>query len=351
MEFGIFHEFERPPGVSEAQAFEDAFELVDVAERWGLDAVWLAELHFSPQRSVLASPMTIAGAIGARTSRIKIGTAVQILPLCHPLQLAEEAATVDHISRGRLIFGVGRSGFARTYHHYGVPYAESRERFAETLEIVRRAWTHETFSFDGAYFQYRDTCVVPKPYQKPHPPIRVASTSADTFPSIGAQGHAIFAAVRLGTLSELKPNIAAYRSAYREAGHPGKGEVFLRVPVYVAEDADRARREPEDSIMSFYRQLGQQLEATAHESGYRAVEQRDVRGRRLQEITFDEVLRDKVIVGTPEMVVDRLRTISDELGLDGILAELNCGGRTPREGVLNALRLLCQEVKPRFDDA
>jgi len=81
VEFGIFHEFERPPGTSEADAFEKAFDLVDSAERWGLDAVWLAELHFSPTRSVLASPILLAGAIAARPSGIKIGTAVQILPL------------------------------------------------------------------------------------------------------------------------------------------------------------------------------------------------------------------------------------------------------------------------------
>src|SRR6185312_7892087 len=185
-----------------------------------------------------ASPMLLAGAIGARTTRIKIGTAVQVLPLCHPLQLAEEAATVDHISHGRLIFGVGRSGFARTYAAYGVPYAESRERFAETLEIVRRAWTSERFSFEGKYYQYHDVCVVPKPYQRPHPPIRVAATSVDTFPAIGAQGFDIFAAVRTGTLSELAPNLATYRSAYAEAGHSGKGGVFLRVPVYVADNFD-----------------------------------------------------------------------------------------------------------------
>jgi alkanesulfonate monooxygenase SsuD/methylene tetrahydromethanopterin reductase-like flavin-dependent oxidoreductase (luciferase family) len=348
VEFGIFHEFERPPGVSEAQAFEDSFEMVDAAERWGLDAVWLAELHFAPHRSVLAAPLTIASAIAARTSHVKIGTAVQILPLCHPLQLAEEAATVDQISHGRLIFGVGRSGFARTYEHYGVPYAQSRERFAEILEVVRRAWTQETFSFDGQYFQYHDTCVVPKPYQQPHPPIRVAATSPDTFPSIGNQGHAIFAAVRLGTLHELAPLIASYRAAYAEAGHSGKGEVFLRVPVYVADTAERAREEPQASIMGFYRQLGEQLEASAQQAGARAIEQRDVRGRRLREITFDEVLRDKVIVGTPEMVVERLRTVSDELGLDGILAELNSGGQTPREGVLRSLQLLCEEVMPAF---
>jgi alkanesulfonate monooxygenase SsuD/methylene tetrahydromethanopterin reductase-like flavin-dependent oxidoreductase (luciferase family) len=348
VEFGIFHEFERPPGMSEATAFDNAFALVDAAERWGLDAVWLAELHFSPKRSVLSAPMTLAGAIAARTSNIKIGTAVQILPLCHPLQLAEEAATVDHISHGRLIFGVGRSGFARTYAHYGVPYAESRQRFAETLDIVKRAWTEETFSYQGQYFQYHDVCVVPKPYQQPHPPIRVAATSIDTFPAIGAQGFDLFAAVRTGSLTELAPNLKTYRSAYAEAGHSGRGGVFLRVPVYVADTFDRAVRDTEDSIISFYRQLGQQLEASAQEAGARAIEQRDVRGRRLQEIAFDEVLRDKVIVGTPEMVTDRLTSISEELGLDGILAELNCGGNVPREGVLHSLQLLCEEVMPAF---
>ena len=348
MEFGIFHEFERPSGTSEALAFEHGFDLVDAAERWGLDAVWLAELHFSPQRSVLASPLTIASAIAARTERVKIGTAVQVLPLCHPLQVAEEAATVDQISRGRLIFGVGRSGFARTYAHYGVPYAESRQRFAETLEVVRKAWTEDSFSFDGDYFHFQNTTVVPKPVQQPHPPIRVAATSPDTFPGIGKQGYAIFAAVRLGTLAELEPNIAAYRAAYNEAGHAGRGQVFLRVPIYVSDSAEHARADTETSIMHFYRQLGEQLEASAAQDGARAIEQRDVRGRRLQSITFEEVLRDKVIVGTPEVVVERLRGIADHLGLDGVLAEINCGGGVPREGVIRSLELMCKEVMPAF---
>jgi len=335
--------------MSEAQAFTNAFDLVDIAEDGGLDAVWLAELHFSPKRSVLASPMLLAGAIAARTSKVKIGTAVQVLPLCHPLQLAEEAATVDHISRGRLIFGVGRSGFARTYAAYGVPYDESRERFAETLEIVRRAWTQEMLTFEGKYFQYHDVCVVPKPYQQPHPPIRVAATSVDTFPAIGAQGFDLFAASRTGTLPELAPNVTAFRAAHAEAGHPGKGGVFLRVPVYVADTFDQAVEDTRDSIMAFYRQLGEQLEASAQQAGARAIEQRDVRGRRLKEATFDEVLREKVVVGTPEMVVKRLSEITEVLDLDGILAELNCGGQVPREGVIRSLKLLCQEVMPAFN--
>src|SRR5439155_13777320 len=148
-EFGMFHEFQCPAGKSQPDAFAESFAQVDAAERWGLDAMWLAEIHVAPERSVCAVPLTIASAIAARTSRIKIGTGVQVLPLCHPLRVGEEAATVDQISRGRLIFGVGRSGFPRTYEAYGVPYGESRERFAETLEILKRAWTEDPFSYSG----------------------------------------------------------------------------------------------------------------------------------------------------------------------------------------------------------
>ena len=94
---------------------------------------------------------------------MKIGTAVQVLPLCHPLRLAEEVATVDHLSNGRLIFGVGRSGFAHTYATYGVDYGESRERFAEMLEIVKKAFTEERFSYKGKYYAYDNVRLSPKP--------------------------------------------------------------------------------------------------------------------------------------------------------------------------------------------
>src|ERR1700753_1868108 len=107
MEFGIFHEFPSLPGRTHAEALAQSVELVGGAECWGLDAMWLGELHFDPARSVLSAPLCIASAIAARTQRMKIGLAVQVLPLCHPLRLAEEAATGDQISHGRLIFGVG----------------------------------------------------------------------------------------------------------------------------------------------------------------------------------------------------------------------------------------------------
>jgi alkanesulfonate monooxygenase SsuD/methylene tetrahydromethanopterin reductase-like flavin-dependent oxidoreductase (luciferase family) len=348
MEFGMFHEFARMPGQSEAETFAASFEEVDAAERWGLDVMWLAELHVDPTRSVLAAPLTIASAIAARTQRMKIGIAVQVLPLCHPLRLAEEVTTVDHISHGRLIMGVGRSGFARTYEAYGISYAESRERFAEVLEILRRAFTRETFSFSGEYYSFENICLVPKPYQLPFPEIRIAATSPDTYAVIGALGYPIFCATRLGDLSELGPQVRAYREAWAAAGHPGQGQIFLRVPVYVAETAERARAEPEASVMHFYRVLGQRIEQSATSAGARAIENRSARGQKLQSIDYDEALRNKIIVGTPDQVEERLQGLRAELGLDGILAEMNCGGQIPRGRMMTSLQLMCEDVIPRF---
>src|ERR1700739_2553214 len=118
MEFGIFHEFLTTRAASQAEAFRNSFEQIEAAERWGLDVVWLAEIHMNPTRCLSSAPLTIASAVAARTQRIKVGTAVQVLPLGHPLRLAEETATIDQISNGRLIFGICRSGFPRLYNAY-----------------------------------------------------------------------------------------------------------------------------------------------------------------------------------------------------------------------------------------
>jgi alkanesulfonate monooxygenase SsuD/methylene tetrahydromethanopterin reductase-like flavin-dependent oxidoreductase (luciferase family) len=310
--------------------------------------MWLAELHFNPERSVLASPLVLAAAIAQRTTRMRIGTAVQVLPLCHPLRLAEEVATVDHLSNGRLIFGVGRSGFAHTYATYGIDYGESRERFAEVLEIVKRAFTEERFSHKGKFYAYDNVRLSPKPVQRPWPEIRIAAASPDTYAAIGAMGHPIFVAARIGDLSELAPLVKSYRDAWRTAGHPGRGEVYLRVPVYVAATDEAAREEPKESILHLLHTIGSRLQASATASGARAIENRAGRGEKMQSIDYEEVLKERMIVGTPGRVIERLKQLEEELGLDGILAELNPGSLVPHARVMEALRLLCEEVMPRF---
>jgi alkanesulfonate monooxygenase SsuD/methylene tetrahydromethanopterin reductase-like flavin-dependent oxidoreductase (luciferase family) len=340
MEFGMFHEFPSMPGRGETEMFDEAMAQVDAAERWGLDVMWLAEIHFAPERTYLAAPLAIASAIAAKTRRMKIGIAVQVLPLCHPLRLAEEAATVDQISQGRLIFGVGRSGVVGTYDAYQVPYDESRERFAEILQIVERAWSQPRFSYEGRFYSFHDVACSPHPYRSKLPPIRIAASTPDTFPAIGGQGYPVFASVR-----HLAPQIRSYYDAYKAAGHPGRGQVYVSAPIYIAETEERARAEAEESVTHFYRLQYELIADSARRSGRQAFIDR---AERLRTLTYADVLRGNVLVGTPQSVAEKLRQLQEEIGFDGILAELNCGGLIPHERVLNALRLLCQEVMPRF---
>src|SRR6266567_4214405 len=264
MEFGSFMEF--PPinadgmASGDSAAFDRALDEVETAERVGLDAIWLAELHGAPERSVLSAPMMAASAIAARTSTIRIGIAVQVLPLSHPLRLAEEAATIDQIS-------------------HGLP---------------------------------------------------------------------IFVAVRQGPFSQLAERSKAYREAYSAAGHAGRGKVFLRVPAYLAETRERARAEAEESLMSFFRYQAELGRDSARRAGGEVAAQRLRRVERLEALTYDEALATQVLIDEPNGFTARLREVEEEIGLDGILAELNCGGRIPQDRVLNALKLLCEEVKPRF---
>ena len=348
MEFGSFMEFHTRDGCSQGAAFEESFAHADLAEEYGLDAVWLAESHFNPDRSVLSSPLILASAIAAKTRRIRVGTAVLVLPLGNPLRIAEEVATLDHVGRGRFEFGVGRSGLPGAYEGYNISYAESRERFYESLDIVVKALTNERFSHEGKYFSYSDVRVVPKPYQKPHPPIRIAATTGETFPTVGRMGFPIFIGLRGQGMAQVAEHVRGYKEAWTQAGHEGAIDVSLRVPVYVAETRERAVAESEESFMRQFRRLGSQLASSAASPGASSGEERAERSRQLADITWEEVLRERVAVGTAEMVVERLQEMKETLNLSGVVAEFNAGELIPRENAEKSLRLFCERVIPAF---
>ena len=359
MHFGLVLECDYREGATQEEAFQEAFTNVETAEAVGLDGVWLAENHFAPRQgaldeegspipSVVSAPLIMASAIAARTTRLRIGLAVNILPLSHPIRTAEEAATVDNVSLGRFDFGVGRSGLPIAYEGYGIPYSESRERFWECLDIIVGAWTNEKFSYEGEYYSFNDVCVLPKPYQKPHPPIRIAATTGDTFPVIGGKGYPVFVGVRGMTLGELAHHLEEYRRSWKEAGHAGSGDAFLRVPLYVAETAELARSEPEASTVRLHRQLAERVARAADEAGTWVAKERAERARRMAEASYDDLLRDVLVYGTPEAVVERLREIREELHLSGVIADMNVGGLIPQERVLNSLRLFGERVAPEL---
>src|SRR5262245_8836884 len=194
MKFGLFYQLPCALTQEAMTRYHETIEQIVYAETLGFDTAWLAELHFNASFSIMPAPLLLAAAVAQRTTRIRLGTAVVLLPLHHPLRVAEEAAVVDLLSQGRLELGVGRGMIAIHFQGFQVPLDESRERFEEALTIVKRAWTQETCQFEGRYFHVPETAVVPKPLQKPYPPLRIAANSPETAIFAGEQGYPVFIA-------------------------------------------------------------------------------------------------------------------------------------------------------------
>jgi alkanesulfonate monooxygenase SsuD/methylene tetrahydromethanopterin reductase-like flavin-dependent oxidoreductase (luciferase family) len=342
---GVFLE-EMRTGISQEEAFREAFTVVDTVERDGLDGVWLGELHFLPARCVFSAPLVVASAMAARTRRIRIGTAVHVLPLGNPLRIAEEAATVDQISGGRFELGIGRSGSTRVYDAFGIPYEESQSRFQEALEIMLEAFKGEPFTYKGAHYRVDNATLSPRPIQRPCPPLRMAATNEETFVHVGRMGLPIFVGLRGTEIPELAMQIRAYRAAWREAGHGGAGDVYLRIPVYAAPTEAEALDDPRESIAYYFRRQADLARASLGRAGTEPVERRQAMVDRLTGLTYDRILATKVAFGTAPQLARRLAELRDTLGLNGIVVELNSGGMMPPERVARSLAILAREVAP-----
>jgi len=345
MHVGIFLE-ERRAGASEATTFRETVELVGAAEAWGLDGVWLGEIHFNGTRSVQSAPLALASFIAARSRRVRVGIAVQVLPLGNPLRIAEEAATVDQLSEGRFDFGIGRSGSPRAYDVLGIPYGESQARFLEALEIIREAWKGQPFSYAGNFYRFENVTVSPMPYQVPHPPIRVAANSDETFAQVGRLGLPIFVGVRDHDIPALRIHLQAYRKVWHETGHPGQPDAYLRIPVYAAGTEKEAIEEPRENITYFYRRHVEIIRGGVGRAGGGPAARREALAEQVARMTYDEILKRRVAFGTAASVVDRLAEIRDELGLSGVVIELNPGGLLSMEQMKRTLRILTHEVLP-----
>lgn len=337
MKFGLLVECHVREGQTQTLAFDEMLATVDAAEASGLDAIWVVEHHFRPKASVLSASMAVAGAIASRTERIRIGTAVQVLPLGNPLRIAEEVATIDHVSHGRFDFGVGRSGITKFYDGFNIPYAESPGRFAESLEIVLRAFTQDTFSYAGDYYAFHDVSISPRPLQKPHPPIYMAVRTAEGFAATAKRG---FPLIQWFMGEYHEDLIKMYRQTWTEAGHPGEPEVQVRVPLYVAPTEAAAREEPKASAFHDLRRI-------IAESKALHTPERGAKAEHFMN-NYDEFLETRVIYGTPKTVAKRFQEFKERMSLTGFILDVNYGGQIPQDKVMNSIRLLAEEVAPEF---
>jgi alkanesulfonate monooxygenase SsuD/methylene tetrahydromethanopterin reductase-like flavin-dependent oxidoreductase (luciferase family) len=343
MRFGFFDQLPRADWQSEHQRYQDILAQIELGDALGFDTAWLGELHFIPNFSCLASPLMILAAAAQRTKRIRLGTAVTLLPLHNPVKMVEDAATLDVLSGGRLEFGVGRGATPVYFSGYNVPMEESRDRFEESLEIILRAWTSERLSYQGKHFHVQDLTLAPKPVQKPYPPIRIAANSPDTFAIAGQLGLPIFASPLINPPDKLREYLAVHRDPLL-AGV--KQDIALAFPVHVAESRAQARRECEESLMHFFSMAGELIKplADAPIKSYEAYQQLQ---ERIKQVSYEGIDRNIGIFGDPDYCVERIKVFQQDFQMEEFISYFNQGGLVDHATVRRSMELFAREVMPR----
>jgi len=209
------------PEPSPERSADFAAQLLDEAEqaeRYGFDAVFVPERHARTE-CMFPSPLPLMAAIAARTSRVKIGTDIMMPPLYNPVHLAQSAALIDVLSRGRLILGVGVGYHPDYFAHFGVPMKQREGRFEETLEILQKAWTTTgPFAHHGKYFNFDAIHVTPKPFQQPRPPIWIGAFAPKSVARAGRLADGWSMAPFLDPIESIKAQVSIYRDAAAKAG-------------------------------------------------------------------------------------------------------------------------------------
>jgi alkanesulfonate monooxygenase SsuD/methylene tetrahydromethanopterin reductase-like flavin-dependent oxidoreductase (luciferase family) len=314
MKAGVLQFFSWPERrVAIETVYERALQRIEIMESSSYDAVWLAEHHFH-SFSVCPSVHMMGLQVAARTRRLRIGTAVSLAAFYHPLRLAEEVALLDIFSGGRVNWGAGR-GFDRTeFRAFGVTPEESAERFHESVEIVLKAWSNERLTHQGRYYNFADVEVLPKPRQKPHPPVWLAASSEEAIRRAAAKGFTIM----------MDPHashreIARKRELYRAGLEAGGWSIAGReIPVARFVAIANTHREAEDVARRGARWV---VGSYAHPQGDDSSKLKAI-DPNLAEVhadPADRYLNGVIVYGTPEAVTDQLIRLREEMFLDYLL--------------------------------
>ena len=345
MNFALFTHVPWPEGGSPARLFAETIEQAALAEEIGFRSVWIAEHHFS-RYSLGSSSLVLAAAIAARTQRIRLGTGVLIPTLHNPIRLAEDTATLDCVSGGRLDVGFGRGTFGYEYGGFGIDERESQARFQESVAIIQGLWTTPEFSHSGEFYQLNKLNLAPPPHQTPHPPIYIAASyTQETLDFLIRGGHKLCIAVVQDTQKSLEL-CQRYLSRAADAGVSASlaDAPFFRY-FYVAETEERARQDTQAhinwilDIMQWRRAFKESSEIP-----YRIADWR--RERADMPLGYDYILDNRAFIGTPDHVSAQIAALRAQ-GIEYFGCNFAMGG-IPHEKVLRSMRLFTDEVMPRF---
>ena len=307
-------DFRNPPGANRSfrELYDASLAQVTAAESLGFDSIWLTEHHFTDD-GYLPALMPAAAAIAARTTRVTIGTYVLLAPFYHPLKLAEDAAFVDVLSGGRLRLGIGLGYRAEEFDGFGVPRAERLGRTLETIEIMKRAWSGERFSFEGKYFKFRDARVLPRPVSQPYPELLWGAGAAKAIRR-GAGLDMSFACV--GGRKEIGIYIEALKARGKD---PSRYNIVNSRVVYVADSEEEAWRDTREPLMYQAELYGKWLSAAAGTTDQSKV---------LIRPDPDRLQRTSVL-GTPDEVRIRLNEIVETTPMTELIVVSQLPGLDP----------------------
>ncbi len=359
MKFGIFHELSvgRPwHALSEHEVYHNALEQIELADQLGFDQTWAVEHHFLEEYSHCSAPEVFLAAAAARTKRIRLGQGISVVlpPFNHPIRCAERAAALDIISNGRLEFGTGRSATWTELGGFGCDPDLTKEMWAEAVAAIPKMWTQETFSWQGKYFSTPERSILPKPVQKPHPPMWVAVSSPETAIQAAERGIGCLG-VSIGTPQEYRKRVEDYRRVIKSCEPVGSfvnnqvnGVTFM----YVDETDEEAGVWGTKLAYTF-------AYLAAHLVGISSIYPSPAYKTpgllfAVRQGTEDRApggggaVREGMAVGSPETVIKNIK-MWEEIGVDRMVMIINTAEQIPQERVLRSLRLFAEQVMPAFD--
>ena len=352
LKFGLWDGFEAQeiskwptPG----DVYRSRIREVELAEVLGYEYYHVIE-HQNTTIGHVTAPCVYLAAVAQQTSKIRLGTMVNLLPYHNPIRLAQDAALLDQLSEGRLEFGTGRGSSEHEFSRWGLPYQHRTEMAYEALEIIIKAWTEDSVTYEGRHWQLDEALPVPKPYQKPHPPVWVGCHSPETIEYAAKNNYN--AAQNLDVDSVIADKFDYYRKVWRESNHQGPmPKTFLMRAVHVAETDAIAREEAREALA--YPHFLQTQAVAATRKGYNRrndTETFQELGRVFREMTasldfwLDHGL---AIVGSPDTVVRKLEEQQKHIGYD-IFSANHRIGPMPNEVAYKSVKMFGEYVIPAF---
>ncbi len=330
--------FNQSFGLSQGEFLRKTLEQLVSSEALGYDSVWVNEHHFHQYGGLMPSLPTMLSAIAQRTTKIRLGTSVVVLPLHHPLEIAEQFAMVDLLSSGRLEFGIGRGFVSHDYEVMGVNYSDAQARLMESLEVMLQAWSGEPFTHHGAYYDFDDVQVWPRPEQQPHPPIWVAcSNTPASFEWVGTQGYNLMTIGYTKPIGDTAALAQIYKDAWSAAGHERPMTLATHYHVVVAEDREEARRIAEAGLAEHVRLNRASRSLAKLDAGPEAAP-----------VPIEQLVEQgRLIAGDPDDCVRLLRLVGSEVGT----TETHClfqFGNITFENSQRSLELFARKVMPHL---